>query len=288
MGTQMDFSNAWTLEIYSPHAFLSWLVSIVPNQSVWTVDGLYDRRARQFLKRFRAGGQVKMFNATTSLKLPFVEVDLNSESKPLIMAQIHQWNLDTDFIHQSIRCGDTVYFLAHDNLQDTWLSKRVTADQLRPLITSGVVSIRSGIEFEIASEERWQQLTAVLAALVEAQRTNSFQDIGYWSGLLGSEARATFLWEAEDCDLDNSRLGKHQSSESRFVDVFGTMIDQFKNGECKILGWRKLMEARARVEYEPTSYFGCLQVLVEAFGHRIDPVPPESVLLPASENIRNE
>ena len=253
----MEFSNAWPIEIRSPHAFLKWLISIVPNQSVWTLDG--------------------------------IDVDLNSESKPLIMAEIDEWNLDRDFIHQSIRCGEVVYFVAHDKLEDAWLSTRITADQLRPLITGGIASVGNGIEFEIASEERWQQLTTVFAALVEAQRTNSFPDIGDWSSLVGSEARAMFFWNVDDCGLDISGLAGRHSSESRSVDVLGTMIDQFKNGDCVILGWRKLEETRARVEYEPNGAgFGCLQVLVEAFGHRIDPVAPECVLLPSDENGRKE
>lgn len=269
----------WTFsEVHRPHAFLKWVLSVVPDESIWTVDGV-SRRTRKFLSRFRGPGPANGIGPLSWSTLPSVEVTLDAEAKTLILEQVDQWDLDRDFIHQSISHGGTLYFLAYDNLQHSSVSKRIAADQLQALIADGIVSVR-GLRFDIASEDGWQRLTGFLTALVAAQRARAFHDIEYWHGFFDPDSPPTFWWQVKDRQFDGSVAADSPTFHLSLHQVLSSLIEQLRRGECEILGWRRLSPDSAVIEYEPWTGLGCVQVLVEAFGHHLDPYTSKALELP--------
>ena len=136
------------------------------------------------------------------------------------------------------------------------------------------------VEFEIASEDRFGQLVAVLDALSQAKQADDWRDDGYWLGFFDEDARSRFWWPPAEERDDWVRRWSSTPVPERFTDPsletpwdFGSMIDAFRNGEYDLLGRRRVSATAGRLEFDPHAWpYGgtdCMCALVEAFGHRV-------------------
>jgi len=137
------------------------------------------------------------------------------------------------------------------------------------------------VEFEIADEDRFRQLEAVVAGLAEAKRIDDFRDDEYWLRFFDTEARSHFWQPTEEEKQDWLRRWQSTPVEQRWSDPsllelpwdFGSMIDAFKNGDYELLGCRRVSERVGRIEFEPFGWpyggTGCMRALIEAFGYRV-------------------
>jgi hypothetical protein len=137
------------------------------------------------------------------------------------------------------------------------------------------------VEFEIADEDRFRHLEAVVAALAEAKRIDDFGVDEYWLRFFDTEARSHFWQPTEEQKQDwlrrwQSTPLEQRSSDPSLVELpwdFGSMIDAFKNGDYELLGCRRVSERVGRIEFEPFGWpyggAGCMRALIEAFGYRV-------------------
>jgi hypothetical protein len=141
------------------------------------------------------------------------------------------------------------------------------------------------VEFEVASEERFQRLGAVVRAIAEAKGSDDFHDDDYWLTFFDEAARSHFWWPTPEDLQDWRRRWFDTPVERRFTDpslvtpwTLGSLIDAFRNGEYDLLGCRRVDDRAARLEFEPWAWpyggAGCMRALVEAFGHRVTKEEP--------------
>jgi hypothetical protein len=141
------------------------------------------------------------------------------------------------------------------------------------------------VEFEVASEDAYRRLDAVVAALAVAKRDEDFHDDNYWLTFFDEKARSTFWWPSQ-AELEVlSRRWKAAPVELRLRDPsfqppawdFGSMIDAFRDGDYDLLGCQRRSPQVGRLEFEPHGWpyggSGCTRALVEAFGHRVTGEP---------------
>ena len=108
-----DYDNCWVVDkIYNKNEFLSKIIKIVPNESVWNVYGVFDKDIVELLSEFRTRS-LKKKNSAYQIK-----INLNKNSKRKILKSIHKWDLDKNFISQSIYKKETSYFSSNDNLHN--------------------------------------------------------------------------------------------------------------------------------------------------------------------------
>lgn len=136
------------------------------------------------------------------------------------------------------------------------------------------------VEFEIASEERFQQLDVVVTALREAKHNQFFHSERYWLSFFDAEAMSYF-WHP--IQVEFTEWEQHWFSTSvnqRFSEPnletlwdFGSMIGAFEDGDYDLLGCKRLSGKIARLEFHPHSYpyggTGSMKALIGAFGHRV-------------------
>ena len=141
------------------------------------------------------------------------------------------------------------------------------------------------VEFEVASEDAYRRLGAVVTALAAAKRNDDFRDDDYWLTFFDDEARSTFWWPSQAELEEWSRRWQAAPVELRLSDPsfhppawdFGSMIDAFRNGDYDLLGCQRPSPWVGRLEFEPFGWpyggSGCMRALVEAFGHRVTAEP---------------
>ncbi|MEX1097119.1 MAG: hypothetical protein WED34_13810 [Planctomycetales bacterium] len=137
------------------------------------------------------------------------------------------------------------------------------------------------VEFEVASEDRYRRLDAVVSALAAAKRDDDFRDDAYWLAFFDDEARSRFWWPTEAELQEWSRCWQAAPVDVRTSDPsflppawdFGSMIDAFRNGDYELLGCRRASPRVGRLAFEPFGFpyggTGCMRALIEAFGHRV-------------------
>lgn len=141
---KFDFDKAWSfLQIRDKHRFLKWVLSIVPDGTVWNIEGVYDPAILEVLREFPATDNVRISRATIWPRQHTLKVLLTEASKAKLASCLEKWNLDGDLIHQHIYSDTAVYFRSYDNLHEncTWVSHLISRDQLEPLIAGNVVSL---------------------------------------------------------------------------------------------------------------------------------------------------
>ena len=136
------------------------------------------------------------------------------------------------------------------------------------------------VEFEIADEDRYRRLDAVVSALATAKRDDDFRDDAYWLLFFDDEARSRFWWPTEAEREEWSRRWQAAPVDVRLRDPsfrppawrFASMIAAFRNGDYDLLGCRRISSRTGRLAFEPFGWpyggTGCMRALIEAFGHR--------------------
>jgi len=139
------------------------------------------------------------------------------------------------------------------------------------------------VEFAITNETQFKQLEAVVLALCEAKRTDEFPPDAYWLAFFDAKAQAHF-WHPTEAELkDWEQRWSATPVKQRWHDPslktpwdFGSMIGAFENGDYELIGCRRISDAVARLEFDPygSPYggTGCMQALIEAFGHQVTSV----------------
>lgn len=137
------------------------------------------------------------------------------------------------------------------------------------------------VEFAVASDQGYQRLDAVVAALAVAKRTDDFKDDAHWLPYFNSEERSRFWWTTEAELREWSQRWEAAPVDRRLSDPafqppawdFGSMIDAFRNGDYDLLGCQLRSPQVGRLEFEPFGRplggKGCMRALIEAFGHRV-------------------
>jgi hypothetical protein len=139
------------------------------------------------------------------------------------------------------------------------------------------------VEFAIASEEQFRQLEAVVAALCEAKKTNLFPPAAYWLDFFDAKATSFFWHPTEPEFKDWKRRWFATPVEERWNEQtletpwdFDSMIGAFEDGDYELLGCHRLSDTVARLNFSPygSPYggTGCMQALIEAFGHQVTSV----------------
>lgn len=100
------------------------IIRIVPENSIWSVEGLYSKEIYDVIEPFVIEDEVYIKRATIFPKQDCFKIQLNQKSKKIIASKIDDWNLDWEMIHQHIYKGKISYLNSYDNLHEacTWIA----------------------------------------------------------------------------------------------------------------------------------------------------------------------
>ena len=139
-GAEIDFNNAWEFEsISKKNEFLSWLIQYVPNNSIWSIEGLYNKELFRIIRHYLTDDGLQVQRGTVWPRPKYCKVLLNEESKNTILKNINKWNLDVDIIHQHIYYQKDIYLTSYDNLTCVWLTKIIDQSELDKLEEEGII-----------------------------------------------------------------------------------------------------------------------------------------------------
>ena len=96
-------------DIGDKNRFLSWVIYHMPDGSVWAVDTVIDQPILSRLKRVQIRGKGKRHGIDS-------EVLLDRQVKNEILKWLPEWDLEFNFVHQSISFKVKQLFIACDNL----------------------------------------------------------------------------------------------------------------------------------------------------------------------------
>ena len=136
------------------------------------------------------------------------------------------------------------------------------------------------IEFEISSIQRFEKLQAVVSQLTSCKKINKWHSDASWLEYFDNEARACFWWPTQE-ELEEWK--KHWFStpvQQRFTEpslkrpwILNSMLDALKNGDCELIGCKKISEKIGQLEFIPQAHpYGgtdSMKALIESFGHRV-------------------
>jgi len=140
----LAIDEAWTFsEIRDKHRFLRWVLSAVPDGTIWSIEGVSDPAILYLAQEFSASDGVQIPRATIWPRQNTMKLLLTPESKERLSASLQKWDLDRDLIHQHIYSDAALYFRSYDNLHEscTWVSRLISRDQLEPLLEDNVASL---------------------------------------------------------------------------------------------------------------------------------------------------
>jgi len=110
-----DYHNCWVVtEIKDKNKFISKMIEIVPNDSIWDVWGVFDANIQSQLLKYEINGKD---NKTYKFKTV-----LSSKNKNEIQNLIAKWDFEGNFIAQFIYKDNDYFFSANDNLQNLFVS----------------------------------------------------------------------------------------------------------------------------------------------------------------------
>lgn len=135
------------------------------------------------------------------------------------------------------------------------------------------------VSFELASEERFEQLAALVRALAKAKAEDDFHDDAYWEQFLDDRARKAFWWPTSTELQEWEQRWFSTPVDRRWTDpslktpwMFDSLIDAAARGEIDDLTFRR-NDAGGVIEFVPSAWpFGgtaWMRALIEAFGGRV-------------------
>lgn len=142
-GEKIDYENSLcATNIRDKNEFLAHIIDMVPDGSVWSVEGIVDERILAYLEAYRTIDDVKVMRATAWPRLTQIKVLLNEASKKRIRALLPEWDLNLNFIHQHIYYDENFLLTSFDNLADgiTFLSTELDQGALNSLAKEGLFS----------------------------------------------------------------------------------------------------------------------------------------------------
>ena len=140
-GRRIDYGSSLCVTgIRNKSEFLVNMLDLVPDGSVWSIEGIHDEQILADLAPYRTTDDVRVIKATVWPRQTQIKVLLNTESKPGIIELLPAWDLNLNFIHQHIYYGEDFLLTSHDNLADgiTYLSPALDRSRLDSLAQAGL------------------------------------------------------------------------------------------------------------------------------------------------------
>ncbi|NLD36196.1 MAG: hypothetical protein GX654_04930 [Desulfatiglans sp.] len=146
-GIEINYDNAWEFQsIFNKNEFMSWLIKYVPNDSIWSIEGLYNSKLYQTVQEYTIDDGIKVNRGTVWPRPKYMKIKLSEEAKKVILENINNWNLESDITHQHIYYQNNVYLTSYDNLDCTWLSKDIDQSELDTLEEKGIIQYERDTE----------------------------------------------------------------------------------------------------------------------------------------------
>lgn len=142
-GRRIDYGSSLCVTgIRNKSEFLINILELVPDGSVWSIEGIHDEQILADLAPYRTTDDVRVVKATIWPRQTQIKVLLNPESKQRIKELLPDWDLNLNFIHQHIYFGQEFLLTSHDNLADgiTYLSPALDRNRLDSLAQAGLFS----------------------------------------------------------------------------------------------------------------------------------------------------
>jgi hypothetical protein len=135
-GKELELDDCWIInKINDRNKLLSRLIELVPVDSIWTIEGLSDKKIYEVISNHLFSDDAKVWKGTIWPKQNFFKIKLTDKAKDDILQDLPNWDLDWNIIHQHIYKGDKFYLTSYDNLDEacTWISKEFDIIELNKL-----------------------------------------------------------------------------------------------------------------------------------------------------------
>ena len=151
-GNQIDFKTCWTVnKIYDRNRFLARLIELVPDNSIWTIEGLSDKDIYNLIAKHIVIDDTKIWRGSIWPKHDLYKIKLSEKAKKDLLKGLSKWDLVRNIEHQHIYKGDKFYMTSYDNLHEssTWLSKDFDIKEITTLKDQGVIDFYDSKQKEI-------------------------------------------------------------------------------------------------------------------------------------------
>lgn len=141
-GKMVDAFNCYSLfEIKDPRNLLIEILNLVPDDSIWAIEGVYSEHIISFLKQFHVEDDESVELGTVWPSQKKIRVLLTKDAKNAIIEELKNWNIDVDIVHQHIYKSGFFYFTSYDNLKSgcIWLTNQIEERKISPLIEKNFI-----------------------------------------------------------------------------------------------------------------------------------------------------
>ncbi|MGB0368289.1 MAG: hypothetical protein ACPGU4_03745 [Flavobacteriales bacterium] len=139
-----ELDDSWVISSIASHSdFFRWLLQAVPENSIWSIDHVFDKKMLGTLMRFKSQSD-HLKKGVFYINNAEINVLLSTEAKQAILEKLDTWDFEANAIHQRIYQNNTLYFVAYDNLHPlcTWLSLSFEKDEIKSLEKKGLIKFR--------------------------------------------------------------------------------------------------------------------------------------------------
>ena len=120
-------SDFWSVvRIYDKQTFLSNMINLAPEGSIWTIEGIEDYTIVKQLELYKVPEDELRQQEDRNFK-GIRKYLLSKEAKKAVIKLIPDWNLDENLYSQHILWERQKYFIAYHCMQEhfTWVSRKV-------------------------------------------------------------------------------------------------------------------------------------------------------------------
>ena len=146
IGDEIDFNNCWNIfEINDRDKLLSRVIELVPDESVWSIEGIENKEIFDVVSKYIITDDQKPSKGTIWPKQKLYKILLSKEAKADILRNIDNWDLSWNIMHQHIYKGDIFYLTSYDNLDkaSTWISMELAKTELDKLKEQKIIDFRA-------------------------------------------------------------------------------------------------------------------------------------------------
>jgi len=132
MNLKFDFKDYYYFyDIKDKNELMLHVLKSIPINCKWSVEGLFDKALRLFLKKYHVKFKVKRLTLFPVFKIFYIY--LTEKSNAEICDQVENWDFEDNFIHQQIWNENKILFYASDNIKEyaTFISKKVDIEKLK-------------------------------------------------------------------------------------------------------------------------------------------------------------
>ncbi len=143
-GKEVDYENSWIVAKFKDkEAFLKTFLKIIPDDSVWAVEGKFDHNLIDLLQKYRINDEQKVCKGTIWPKQQKMKVLINKESRKEFIEKLTFTNIEWNIIHQHFYKNNLFYLTSYDNLDEdcTRITNELTKSDIEILIKEGLIEI---------------------------------------------------------------------------------------------------------------------------------------------------